>query len=255
MKNLRVILLLLLCITSQVHGKSIFAILETNNDHGVWLEETGTFKLSPEWLFRLKTEQRIEADYRKLWRQQYEFALLYNLLPFVPCCYSDFITELLIGAGSNETYTLQKNTLGHYHWTWLHRPLLEAYITTTWKGWAVQNRVRGEYYDYVKSHYKDYGLFRYRLIVYTPIKFTSWNINPFIFNEWFFRKNTYSSTHTDGLVGNFYENRFRAGFQFEICENIRPMIFWMWRQVKQKPGTHPRWYNTYWYGMDFRYYF
>lgn len=228
---------------------SIMSQLNANNDHGIWFEQMATLHLQREWSVKLKTEQRLGADYKKFWDYEFEAVFQYDLLHLLPCSRLN-LTTLSIGPGYNATKQFQKNTNSIYHWVWINRTILQAFISFDFYNWSIRQRLYGEYYDYTKKHYKDYGLYRHRLAIYTPWKFTCLKINPFVSNEWFFRNNTYSSSHTSGLVGPYYENRFRVGLEASFTENFDSFAGWQWRTTKQKPGSHPGWFNTYQYVIN-----
>lgn len=229
---------------------SILSELNANNDHGIWFNEIANVKLKHDWSINLKMEQRLGSNYRKFWNYQYEAVFQYDLLHLLPCnCLN--LTTLSIGPGYNGTQQLQKNTQSVYHWVWINRPIIQAFVSFDLYKWSIRQRLYGEYYAYTKKHYKDYGLYRHRLAIYAPWKFTCLKINPFISNEWFFRNNSYSSSNTSGLVGTYYENRFRFGFESSFTDNFGIALGWQWRATKQKPGTHPGWFNTYQYLINF----
>lgn len=221
---------------ASVNG-SILSELNKNNDHGIWLEQRGDHKLNEKWNLRLKTEQRCGSNYRKFWQYQYEGALLYKIN-----------SSFTLGPGYNATKTLQRDTLDHFQWVWFNRYFAEVYVTTVFKKWTLQQRYRPEYIQHFKPHYIDHGLFRYRLILNTPLKLTSFKINPYISNEWFFRD-------SEKLISGYFENRFRIGFDTQIWKHFSPSFYWQWRAIKQKPGSEPGWFNAYHWGMIFNYNF
>lgn len=57
-------------------------------------------------------------------------------------------------------------------------------------------------------------------------------------------------SHSTGLVGCYYQNRFRFGIAASLYgENTTCALFWQWRANKEKPGVHPGWSNTYQIGL------
>ncbi len=228
---------------------SILTELNANNDHGIWFDERVHFDLTNNLEFFYRSEQRLGANYKKFWFYDYEGVLQYNLIPYLPECFNKF-SRFSFGPGFNFTQQFLKNTKAHYEWVWINRSVLEAKVTFELFEWTIDQRMRGEYWDYTKKHNKDYGLYRHRIIAYSPWKFTCLQLNPFIHNEWFFRNKTYSSSHTSGLVGPYYENRFRVGFQATFSDKFSAAFEWQWRASKQKPSVEPRWFNTYQYCID-----
>jgi hypothetical protein len=252
MKNKMIPLFLLCLLAATSLSGSILSQLNSHNDHGIWFIQTATVKLPCDWSVKFKTEERWGADYKKVWQYQFETVFQYNILKYFPqCCLK--LSKLTIGPGYNSTWQLEKNTNSVWHWVRINRSILEANVAFTLGEWIIKQRLRGEYYDYTKHHYKDYGLYRHRLEICAPWKFTCYKLSPFISNEWFLRNDTYSSTHTHGLVGTYYQNRLRVGFINHIAECYDTSIFWQWRASKQKPGTHPGWFYNYHYcaSLDF----
>ncbi len=232
--------------SSSLQG-SILSELNANNDHGIWISQTANFQLSSDWSIRYRMEQRLGSNYKKVWYYQYEAVFLYNLLKLLPC---NRLNTLTIGLGYNITMDLKKNTLGNFHWVWINRPIIEANISFNLYEWSIRQRLRGEYNEYSKKHYIDHYIYRQRLAIYTPWKFTCLDLNPFISNEWFFRKTTYSSSNPTGLVGGYHTNRFRIGFDASFTESLGATFSWQWRASKKKPGIHPGWFYTYQYCID-----
>lgn len=226
------------------------AKLNSNNDHGYWLEENIDKKFNKEWVGKFHTEHRWGSNYSQLYHQEYELNFQYNLKEIFRCLPRNLIESFTIGPAYNLTRALQKNTEEIYHWVWIKRSVAEMRLSSSIWGWSIKQRIRGEYYDYTKKHYEDHGLLRYRLEFYTPWKFGSYKINPYLSNEWFFRRNSYhSTTNPNGLVGGWYENRFRIGLALDLFKHLSNSIYWQWLIRKQKPGTNPRWFNNYQFGL------
>lgn len=238
-----------------VHSIGIAASLETlesinsNNDHGLWLEQNIRKKLGSDWILRIHAEERWGADYRQIHFQEYEGFIFYDITKFLSKSWRSIFETIVIGPAYNMSRTLQKNTKDEFHWVWFRKPMLEMQLISTLCKWKIRQRLRGEYIDYTRKHYKNFGAGRYRLEIYTPWKFTRWKINPYVWNEWFFRRDSYSKNHPTGLVGGWHENRFRVGFLTEFTENLFTALYWQWLTRKQKPGTRPRWFNNYHIGF------
>lgn len=234
---------------------SLDSKLNSNNDHGFWLNEEVSINLGSNWSAICNIEQRWGADYRLFWYQRYEAIFHYDLTQdmnyFLNLCPDSIFKRLSWGIGYAQLDRIQKNTRGIFHWVGISRPEIEVEIDLKWNGWSLKQRFRGEYRQYNASHYKSFGDFRWRLLLKLPWSFTCWKITPYINNEFFFRENTYSTAHPNGLVGGLYEDRFRIGLTANPIEGLmRTDVFWQWRPVKQTPGTHPRWFNGYHFGMN-----
>ncbi len=243
-------LLTVTCLTTILPIQAdVLTKLNANNDHGIWTDQRVSIGLTQNLEFRYRMEQRLGANYQKYWFYDYEGVLQYNIIPLLPECFCK-LTLLTIGPGFNVTNQFQKNTDSVYHWVWINRSVLETRIAFDFYNCSIEQRIRGEYWEYTKKHYKDYALYRHRLTIFAPWKFTCLKFNPFIQNEWFLRNDTYSSTHTKGLVGGYYENRFHVGVNSTLTDHIKTSLFWQWRALKQKPGTHPGWYDNFHYCFD-----
>lgn len=224
--------------------------LNANNDHGFWLELNADAKLSKNWLVKYHAEYRWGSNYRLFWYQEYEGVLQYQLKRFFSKCLGSILKNLSLGPGLNLHEILAKNTKGHFHWPLIRKALFDCYLDLEWNGWQLKQRMRGEYLAFNKKHYHDHPAYRHRLRLCTPIKLTSLNISPYISNEWFFRPNSYSKTHPTRLIGGYFQNRFRVGINIDVLKEILSSdIYWQWKREKQKPGTHPRWFNTYELGL------
>lgn len=214
--------------------------LNTNNDHGFWNEQKVKVALGHQWFARLRTEQRWGNDYRQFWWHEYEIVFAYDPKELISACPESIFKDFSFGAGINETTQIQANTENVRKWVWITRPILEAFLDLAWHDWRLEQRMRGEYYDYNASHYKNYGLYRHRVNIYSPWKFTRFNINPFFSNEFFFRKNTAA------LAGGLYENRLKVGVANDLYKTLTSELFWQWRYLKQKTGPG---INTYQIGL------
>ena len=248
-------MLLCLFFTSHLHA-TWETELNQNNDHGFWSEENLDKKFWKNWIARFHFEQRWGADYKKFWYEENQFILLYDLSSLFCLSKEGVFTSLNIGPGYTHITTTQKNTHGNFHWVGLERPLLEANLGMKLFGWTINQRMRGEYNFYTRKHYKAHGAYRHRLLCLSPWKWSCYKINPYVSNEWFFRQNTYSTNHPHGLVGGWHENRFRVGLIGNLYkETVTLALFWQWRILKQKPESHPRWFNTYQEGVALNFIF
>lgn len=229
----------------------ILDALNANNDHGFWWENRIEKKLSKNWFFTFNANYRWGSYYRKLWYQEYIPIFHYDFTPLIHFRKPTIFTKFTFGPGYDQTYELRKNTEGVYHHIFVNKPLLEGNLFLTVQRWRLNQRMRPEYHYHCRSHYKNYLQYRHRLEVFTPWKFTKININPYLSNEWFFRKNSYSSTnHPKGHVGGYYQNRFRVCLRSELSQDLMFMdLFWQWRADRKPPNTDPCWFNTYAYGL------
>lgn len=251
MKLLR--LLPILLISAQLLATSSTVLdLNSNNDHGIWLDQLISKRLCKRWSVQLYTQQRWGSDYRLFWYQEYTFIAQYDLHPPNPEKDKHVLHDCSVGPGFSEYQLIKKNTLGVYKWVWVSRPLIDMNCTHVYKGWELDQRLRAEYRFHNSSHYINYGDVRYRLILTAPWEFTRLKISPFVFNEFFFRRNTYNKSNGAGLVGGLYQNRFRVGLSTDTLQDkYISSIWWQWRSSKRPPGSHPRYKSNYQYGLSF----
>lgn len=251
------LLLFLLCLFNALFGnESLLNRIDSNNDHGFWVESDWRIEIAPKIAFTVRSEHRFGAGYRIMWYQEYAAFLHYDLLKLFCLDQSSLLKSFNVGIGLADTEILLKNTRQIFHRVWVLRPMLEYNTTYEWQKWRILQRVRVEDHFHLRPHYKNFAGYRYRLIFYTPWKWTTWNVNPFIYNEWFFRKNTFSPNHPSGLVGGWHQNRFRIGLEFEpFGKVLSANVYWQWRTLKKRPGIHPSWFNTYQYGAIFNFAF
>jgi len=242
--------LLFLALPYALHANQLLNKLNANNDHALWLESNITKKLAKEWSITLRTEQRFGADYRLYSYQEYGFLLQYNITKFFDLSPPSIFRGMTIASGFVGSEAIQRNTRGKFHWDWIYRTVLEADLTFVYCDWWLRERVRTEYHAHQRKHYKDFFQYRYRMILNTPWKLTAWKFNPLIQNEWFFREQSFSRSNPRGIMGGWYQNRFRVGIEFKpVCDLLTTTLYWQWRIRKRRPGTRPRWANNYQIGF------
>lgn len=235
-----------------LEGNSSLNKLNANNDQAFWFEQNISGNLASHWSFLLHTEQHWGINYSKFYNQIYDLVLLHDVTRFLNLHPDSVVKDFQIGGGYDLTDRIQKNTKGKFHWVLVRRSILEAHIALQLQGWLIRQRLRGEYENFVRKHYIDYALLRYRIIINSPWKFTRWNINPYIANEIFVRKNSFNKITQKGHVGGLYNNRFKIGVNVDlITDKLSSAVYWQWRVRKHKPGTHPRWFNLYEIGLVF----
>lgn len=241
-------------------ANSAYEALNSNHDQGLWLTQEANLNFDNQWLASFNTEQRWGSDYRLLWYQRYEALLDYNLTEIVKERLNlepeSTLKLLTVGGGFAQIIVIQRNTLGEFHEIGLSRPEIDIKANLGFCEWILKQRFRIEYHHHNASHYKNSVIYRWRLSIDSPRSFTRWEITPYIQNEFFFRKQTYSKTHPDGLVGNLFQDRFRFGLKLVLVKNfLKSDLYWQWRPLKQTPTSHLRWFSTYQVGMSVHLYF
>lgn len=240
--------------TCSAPGKA--AKLNINNDEQLWLLENFKTYLTPckDIWATVEFEHRWGDDFHLFWYQGYELRLYKDLtkcaqgwLDWKDCCGENILKSVNVGIGILEAQNIAKQQVGGcFLWTWVHKPTIELNFVLGWRDWKITNRIKDYYNHFGRTGYESFNEFRYRIEIYTPWKFTCWNINPYISNEFFLRPNSFHTTHPTGIVGGLYEDRLRAGIYLEpIKDKVAAQIYGQWRPLRQKPGTHPRYFNTY----------
>lgn len=226
--------------------------LNQNNDKQIWSENNVHVQLSEKWSLIIHAGLRWGDDYRRLFFFRQWNILQYDLTDSIRekiCIEKNSIFQsFTIGPTYSKTWAIQGNRRGIRHWANSNRFGLMAFMTHEWRGWSLQQRLFGEYIEFVTPHYRDHGVYRHRVVLSSPWKFTCYKINPFLSNEWFFR----SEDRKHGIIvqsGPFYENRIRLGASIQLSKKVQSDIWWQWRTIKQLPNNRPLWRNTYQIGI------
>lgn len=229
---------------------SLQAGINSNNDTGVWTEEHIRATLPSNWIFFFSARQDFANHAKTFCNYQQEIIF-----------HKDFtekftaLKQALLGVGCNETKRLQ-NADGKFRWISYTRPLIQSITIVPFFKWDIFNRVRLEYEVSHSRHFHSHAVFRYQVRISPPWFWTKLRINPYIFNEWFFRKNTYNQTTDKGLVGPWFQNRFRLGVNMTLIEKkLDSGLYLQWRAQKQRPQIKPRWFNNYQLGLTATYFY
>jgi len=234
---------------TQARNSKVREGINAQNDHGFWLEESISKKFESGLIQKLRFEQRWASNYRILYNQGYEFFLHYDVIQTLSKPFQSMFSEVIPGAGLRLSRLMRKNTRTVFHWVTLLRPMIEVQLTSILCEWKIKQRIRFEYINYLKQHYRDHAVGRYRLEIHTPWKWSQLKISPYMMNELFFRKNTYGRSHPNGQVGGMHENRFRVGLTFDLFEHLSSTVYWQWITRKRKPEEYPQWLYNYQIGL------
>jgi hypothetical protein len=237
------------------------AQLNVNNDSGLWLEENIIVNLpldcfntcdpcgnpSPkEWLLTLHGEQRWASNFevQYYWEQEQliEKDFARPLKDWFSFCDDSWFKNLYFGPGLTEYEQISKQNYGPglTKWNYTFRIFAEADLKLSLWDWAFNQRFRYEWNMALNPNYHSYNDFRYKIEFVAPWKFTSFNIQAWIANEFFFRKKTYqpatasSEGNPSGLVGNFFEDRFRVGILGMLTEHLQLKIWYQARFLEEK---------------------
>jgi Protein of unknown function (DUF2490) len=205
---------------------SAFATLNGNNDFQIWNKDTLELRLMEQGDFYGEFDCRFGDDASKLYYKHVHLQFLYR--------YNSFFT---IGPGYRWIYTL---TNGKFALT--TSPLLDLIFSLSRNGWRLDARNRLQLLDPSKHAEGDRRwLFREKLYFFTPWKWTSWHLNPYVTEELFFEQ-------TKG----FSQNRFYVGLALRPHRMVGGALFVMLRNLKN--ASH-HWTHQYVLGMNFSLYF
>ena len=103
-------------------------------------------------------------------------------------------------------------------WFTEYRPMVNLTGQYTLEGWKLKDRLRISYrvFDIDKD---DVWRFRNKFYIYSPWKFTSLKINPYVADEIFLEE------HKPGI----YRNRFYVGVGLKIVEHVGGGLFYLWQ--------------------------
>jgi hypothetical protein len=228
------------------------AHVNSNGDSGIWIEETFLFhpNLSgskqqsdgeSSWLFTLHGEQRWGSRFQVQWYSEFQQVIQYDFASFLKDKFSSYNEEwfkhFYLGPGLIEYTQLSKQNYGPEltKWLWAIRPLIVVNILLNFCGWEFDQRIRLERQLYLNPFHHDYSNIRWRLDLYGPWKWTRFEIQPYISNEFFFRSKTYNpESNPTGLVGGLYDDLVRFGIVSKINKSISLEIYYQLEFLKQK---------------------
>lgn len=290
-KHLTKVAIAALCIatSSILSAASVenLARINRDGDSGLWIDEYITFKIPcTNFTGYFNPEQRWGDDFDLFYYHSYELTLQYHMTDTLKkhLCLDEcntLIDDFWLGIGYSVINSISRDygrlkadcdepcdrvlTPGNFHWLEQLRPDVELGLSLKWCDWLLTQRFRLEYNGVAHhAHYKRYGDFRYLAVLFFPWKFTCFEIQPFVFNEAFFRNDTFNGHHLNGdtgsygLAGGLYENRFRVGVVGNIplwcCEEIlKTSIFYQLRSLRNNPHVSPNYKKTHQLGLAFSY--
>lgn len=191
-----------------VAGLFIFSVLNAyaydNHDFQVWNIEAQEFKVSKTSKVTLEEEFRWGNNASDFYYQHYDVGYVY--------LFNDYFNF-----SGGYRYVLHKVSDKFRESS---QPYLTAFMYWNPAGFNLTNRIRLEYryYDYQS----DTCVFRNKLDVKFPWKFTKFAIQPMIAEEIFFKLNG----------GVLDENRLSAGLAFNLTRNLKGEICYMLRSAK-----------------------
>jgi len=174
------------------------------NDSQVWNIDTEDFKINKTSKLSLEQEFRWKNDAGDFYYQHYDVGYIYLL--------NDYFNF-----GGGFRYIKQKVNDKFRDGS---EPYLAAFMFWNPAGFNLSDRIRLEYryFDYQS----DACIFRNKLDIKLPWKFTAFEFQPMVADEIFFKFNG----------GVLDENRLSAGFAFRLTKNLKGELCYMLRSTK-----------------------
>lgn len=121
-------------------------------------------------------------------------------------------------------YKHRDDVSGGNYWYTEYRPHFDPEVSFKYKGWSIKNRFRVElrYFDEDDSGEEDVWRLRNKFSLKPPIKWTKWQITPYIADEIFIEEDS------DGI----YRNRLYLGLgigKLLSLETLKGDIFFLWQ--------------------------
>ncbi len=225
--------------------------LNLQNDHQFWFEAVVHQKICKDVSLTLTTINDWGNDYSKYFFNYQaigmEFDVMDKLLGKIDKKESllkgvFFTVELARRNTIAPSFPINKGgvVVSEVKWVTHNIPAIWALFFFGWRDWNYTLRTRLDYACPESSHYGYSTQFRLLQNLHSPWKYTKFKINPFIYNEGFYRG-------TNRNVGGLFDNRFRIGVQMSYAplgkffEDVKADIYWQWRAIKQ-PIVAPRAY-------------
>lgn len=189
----------------------VFASPQEDEDMGFWLRADAERKLSDQWKINAGEELRFR-----------EHAGLTYTDTHIG---TSWLASKYLLAGADFLQVRQTRQRGKKDiWYWEARPRIYLTPQITIKGWKLEDRNMLEFR--VKEQIRDSLRYRQQVAVTAPWKWTSLEVQPHVFTEFFFE------SHRRGLT----ENRLFAGAKFRIWKPLYGMAGYMRQFSKNSVG-------------------
>ncbi|MCB1113765.1 MAG: DUF2490 domain-containing protein [Chlamydiia bacterium] len=189
----------------------LFGRINDNGDTGLWLEESFQHEF-----IEFNFQQRWTDNFNLFYYQRYEGIVSYRPVP---------PWEFGLGYAFNISLLEEKWVTGqdYFAQATLKLPL--------WDG-NLEQRARITYIVPNFKEHKRHATERYRVRYFSPWFLTRCCVNPWISNEFFFRKDTRNEPR--GQVGGLFENRFRVGFRANFLKKVSYDLYFQWLGLKRR---------------------
>lgn len=243
------ILCLIFAFPLSLHSASL-SKLNANHDFAIWLEQNIFYQFKKNWIFHTQFQERWGAHATRFNFQLYGAGIYYDASAWIPEKIRPIFSRIAFGPGCYH-YRLIIQRLDTFPWVWVRSPNCDLFTESFFRKWRIIQRFRFEYLNHLKNPFQhdNHLVRRYRLEVFSPWQLTSFKLRPYIWNEWFYRKNTFSKENPHGRVGNWYQVRFQVGLEFPLFKKFIAALFWQWLFIKQRPTDNPHWKTLYQCGL------
>ncbi|MHC4396513.1 MAG: DUF2490 domain-containing protein [Planctomycetota bacterium] len=177
-----------------------------DNDFQYWSAAGFSFDLDKDWKAVVTQELRIGESAGNLYYEHTEIGLVYSGL-------ADWLD-----VGFDYRQISETDSAGV--WRDEHRPQLNVTLKGKLCGLDLADRSRLEYRD--RENKTDLWRYRNKLTLKLPMELTPLKLKPYIADEIFIDLNE---------VG-YNKNRIYAGFSFDLTENLKGAIFYLWQTTR-----------------------
>lgn len=201
MKNFIYLLLFPLFAFGRINGPA---------DYQIWQRTILTAKMAHQWDFLLTEETRFGDNITKFYYTylQANFSYIAN----------QWVT---LSPGYRQVY--KRSPLSSTQWRPEYSPMIDIYFNWKKNNWKFSDRSRIQYLIFESN--PDHWVYRNQLRITTPWKVTSFEANPYIEEEVFFRQNQ-----------GFVENRVTFGFSEQMTKHVVMDFFYIARYLKNSPS-------------------
>ena len=180
-----------------------------DGDFQYWSSADASLDIDKDWKVTFREEFRLGDDAEQLYRHHSDVGLVYKSL-------ADWID-----LGINYRQVFEKDSKGQ--WRQENRPHLNITLKGQLFDLGLSSRSRFEYRD--REDKNDLWRYRNKVAVKLPFKLTDLKIQPYVADEVFINFN----------ADDFNRNRIYSGFSFQLTENIKGDIFYLW-QTSESSG-------------------
>lgn len=177
-----------------------------DGDFQYWNTESVSWTISDRWNAKLEEEFRFGDGGGDFYYQYSDLGLTY----------SGLVDWLDLGINYRQIF--EKD--GSNKWGYENRPHLNITFKGKVNDWSLSNRSRFEYRN--KEEGNDGWRYRNKSTIKIPIKFTRFDIQPYMADEIFI----------DFDKEDLTVNRLYGGFSFKITKNLKGEIFYLWQSTK-----------------------